>query len=206
MAERFFLEKPSDLFAQFKLLPCKEDTIDVKLNSITRLVLVLTLIFILVKWKHWQTFLVSSLILIIFVYLIKDSTYNEYFNEDMDDFKYYDISSSRKSMHNQPRPGRKMQYNSAQKHNKVTVKTNNEVQDIFEVNEPVTMAEDLMKEIAFEPEYTHIVMEEQPYKISAKAKVHPEPKTAYELEMESYRGAPENITVNRKALMGSMYF
>lgn len=91
--ERFWLEEPRDLFARFDLLPKPEDTFEEKLNAITRLMLILAIVFLVVfNWKHWLTFLLIALVLIIFVYLIKQQTNNsdiEFFDELLSDFTYY---------------------------------------------------------------------------------------------------------------------
>lgn len=102
--ERFWLEEPRDLLARFDIFPKSTDTWEQVLNSITRLVIVIAIILAICKWKHWLTFLVVGIILVIFVYLLKrqDSMSNtfEHFNEEYNasNFKYYKPQRSEKPM------------------------------------------------------------------------------------------------------------
>lgn len=102
--ERFWLENPGDLLARFDIFPRPEDTWEQKLNSITRLIILITVILVVLKWQHWLTFLVISLILVIFVYLLKQSGNQHYYVQGVDimehfnegnNFKYYKTRSSR---------------------------------------------------------------------------------------------------------------
>ena len=116
------MEEPRDLFARFDILPRSTDTWEQKLNSITRLVIVLTTILVVLKWKHWLTFFLVALILIVFVYLLKHqegiehpavSELMENFNEGTgsNEFKYYKPRNSR-SASSRPTPNRRAPLNS----------------------------------------------------------------------------------------------
>lgn len=99
--ERFWLEEPRDLLARFDILPRSTDTWEQKLNSVTRLIILITVILVALKWKHWLTFLLIALILIVFVYLLKQKDPDnhhiglmEHFNEGTN-FKYYKPRNTR---------------------------------------------------------------------------------------------------------------
>lgn len=85
--EQFWLERPQDLFLSFTILPTPDDTLDQKLNAVTRLALIITLILFLAGWKHWATFLMVILISLTIVYLNRSIPLIEHF----DDFSFYDF-------------------------------------------------------------------------------------------------------------------
>ena len=86
--DKFWLEEPSQLLASVTLLPSPDDSWEEKLNVVTRLVIVLAIILALLGWKHWFTFLVVAIIVIIMIYLLKQNNLIEHF----DDFTYYNDS------------------------------------------------------------------------------------------------------------------
>ncbi len=88
-SERFWLEDPRNLINKGTVLPSHHDSFEEKLNAVTRLVIIITIILAIVKWRHWQTFIVISLISIVAVYLNKGSSLVEHFDEDLKDFSYY---------------------------------------------------------------------------------------------------------------------
>ncbi len=88
--EKFWLEEPRDLFARLNLLPSSTDTLEEKLNTISRLLIVASIILCILKWKHWYVLLITGIFLIIFVYLLKsEKSVVEHFDEDMTDLTYY---------------------------------------------------------------------------------------------------------------------
>lgn len=87
--ERFWLEEPRDLIAKANVLPSHRDSFEEKLNSVTRLIIVITIIMAILNWRHWQIFLVLSLILLVMVYLNRGPSLIEHFDEDLKDFSYY---------------------------------------------------------------------------------------------------------------------
>ena len=87
--ERFWLEDPRDLICRFNILPSHKDSFEAKLNAITRLLIIVTIILAIVKWRHWQLFLSTWVILLIAVYLNHTPSLIEHFDEDLKDFSYY---------------------------------------------------------------------------------------------------------------------
>lgn len=97
--EKFWLERPRDLLSRANLLPDTNDTFNEKLNTLTKLVIIIAIILAVVGWKHWLTFLVVALLVILFAYLIEDAQRNndrqgdhdlvEHFNEEVDNFRFY---------------------------------------------------------------------------------------------------------------------
>jgi hypothetical protein len=61
----FWLEDPSILFSDFVLFPNKEMNKSEKLNALTRLAVLLTILLYFLKWPHWHIFLLCSLILVL---------------------------------------------------------------------------------------------------------------------------------------------
>lgn len=69
----FWLENPKNLFCNMKLLPKEGMTLGEQLNSITRLVILLFLVFYLVGYKQSFLFLLFSIIFIIIIYYLQKS-------------------------------------------------------------------------------------------------------------------------------------
>lgn len=88
-SEKFWLEEPQDIIARGTILPSHKDSFEEKLNAVTRLIIIITIILALVKWRHWQVFLALALILIVVVYLNRGPSLIEHFDEDLKDFSYY---------------------------------------------------------------------------------------------------------------------
>jgi len=80
-----WLERPLNLITSLRLFPSKNSTFDQKVNALTRLLIVISIILAVMKWKHWYLILIVGLPLIVQVYLSRDSNpkvkndYNEYF-------------------------------------------------------------------------------------------------------------------------------
>lgn len=67
--EPFWLDSPSILLTNLELVPTCDMTKEERLNAITRLLLIISLIlFILVKSTLWLTVLVSGLVVILIIY------------------------------------------------------------------------------------------------------------------------------------------
>lgn len=79
MSEPFWLEDPSQLVARFDFLPCSTDTWQEKLNTVTRLVILIAVVGALLKWKNWLMFLIVCIVLIVLAYLLNSSN-SPYFN------------------------------------------------------------------------------------------------------------------------------
>jgi len=90
--ERFWFEEPGDLVRRLNLLARKDDTLDQKLNALTRLLIVLVIVLALLKWKHWEWLLLIGIAFILYFHLSRErECLVENFNEDMSSasFKYY---------------------------------------------------------------------------------------------------------------------
>jgi hypothetical protein len=68
--EKFWLEDPSALFQQLTIIPNCGMTEAERLNAMTRLILVITLILYLLHFGSWLLFLILGLLLVIFLYYI----------------------------------------------------------------------------------------------------------------------------------------
>lgn len=71
--EKFWVLEPYSLMASLRLVPNCQMTDDEKLNALTRLVLVIALIMYAAGYENAGLFLVAGLILVVILYLIKDS-------------------------------------------------------------------------------------------------------------------------------------
>jgi len=67
-SKRFWLESPECLLNSFDLVPRDNMTLEERMNTITRLVIVVFIILLVMKHKHALTFLIISLVIIIIVY------------------------------------------------------------------------------------------------------------------------------------------
>jgi hypothetical protein len=175
---KFWLECPEDLFRNLTLLPQHKNSFEEKLNCVTRLVILIAIIMYLLQNKNWCMFLVTSLSVLVAIYLMKPQTQDliEHFNEDMNNFTYYgddqDVSES-----------------------DVLIQPN--IQDIQNVQITIKKERDLSK-VPLEELYTHILMPEVPFQ-RRKA------KTAYEHMQAANQGNEEedDTIANRK--MFSVY-
>lgn len=66
-SSEFWLQEPCILFTDFVILPNKSMTKAEQLNALTRLVILATIILYFVGYKHWLTFLIATLLIIIFL-------------------------------------------------------------------------------------------------------------------------------------------
>lgn len=88
--ERFWFEEPRDLVDKFRLWPSRGDSVDVKLNVLTRILIIIVVIAAILKWKYWQALFIVGLGAIILMHLAKQKEHHiENFNESMSNFKYY---------------------------------------------------------------------------------------------------------------------
>lgn len=67
--EKFWLEDPSALFQSLTLIPQCDMSIPERLNALTRLILVITLILFFLR-LCWWLFLLLGIIMVIILYLI----------------------------------------------------------------------------------------------------------------------------------------
>ena len=65
--EKFFVEDPCQLFAHLYIFPTQSMTIDEKLNALTRLAIIISLIMFALDYNHWFTFLILSLLFIVLI-------------------------------------------------------------------------------------------------------------------------------------------
>jgi hypothetical protein len=65
----FWGKDPCSLFSNLSIIPCPEMSKDEKLNSITRLVLLICLVLYFMEYKNWLVILVISLSIILLVYV-----------------------------------------------------------------------------------------------------------------------------------------
>lgn len=90
--EHFWLESPEDLVKRLSLLPCRGDTLNAKLNAISRLLIVFVIILAVLKWRNWEWVLIGGLAILIYIYLTnQEHCLIENFNEDVTatNLKYY---------------------------------------------------------------------------------------------------------------------
>lgn len=66
--DKFWLEDPSVLLRSFTLIPRREDTIEQKINAITRIVIIVFIILLLAKQKQATLFLVVALTVVCLAY------------------------------------------------------------------------------------------------------------------------------------------
>ncbi len=65
MATQFWIENPCELFRNIVLFPNKDMSKVDKLNALSRLIIVITIIMYFMKFEHWLIFLLISLFIII---------------------------------------------------------------------------------------------------------------------------------------------
>ena len=83
---------PESLFRHLTVFPHKNDSLEEKLNALTRVLIIVVLILAILKYRHWPIILGVGLALIIYIYLTKQrECLVEGFNEDpnSESFKYY---------------------------------------------------------------------------------------------------------------------
>jgi hypothetical protein len=68
MYNTFWLQSPSSLFDDFTIIPNVHMDEDERFNSLTRLILLLTIILYFFSYKHWLLFLIIGIIVIIFLW------------------------------------------------------------------------------------------------------------------------------------------
>jgi hypothetical protein len=87
---KIWIENFGDLFCDFKLLPIGTMSLEAKLNSITRLVFFVFILFLLIFDIKTSLFflLISLLIIIIFYYIIKDKKMNNKMKNSKENYKY----------------------------------------------------------------------------------------------------------------------
>ena len=90
--EHFWLESPEDLVRSLTLTPHHGDSLERKLNAISRLLIVFVVILAVLKWRNWEWVLIGGLAIIVYVYLTnQEHCLIENFNEDVTspNLKYY---------------------------------------------------------------------------------------------------------------------
>lgn len=65
MGEKFWVEDPCVLLSNLRVFPMREMTRDEKLNALTRLALLITLVMYAMEYKQWINFLLISLLVVV---------------------------------------------------------------------------------------------------------------------------------------------
>ena len=78
---KFWLENMKYLFCSAQIVPLSNMSLEDQMNSLTRMVLVMFIVFFLINWKCDIIFLIISLIFIIILYYIKKGMIKENFQE-----------------------------------------------------------------------------------------------------------------------------
>jgi len=81
---KFWLEHPQVLVSNANILSQENDCLNSKLNNATKLVIIIALILLLLRWKYWAVFLVVCLLIILIIYLSNQSS-NDSNNDIVDD-------------------------------------------------------------------------------------------------------------------------
>lgn len=68
---KFWVENITDLFCSTNIVPIMGNSLEQQMNSVTRLVFIITFILILFNFKHYALFLILSLFFIIILYYIQ---------------------------------------------------------------------------------------------------------------------------------------
>lgn len=80
--ENFWL---NTLLCSYKIFPSNLDSIDSNLNTLTRLIFLLSVLFWILKYKYTNLFLIISIIIIILIYVCNKK---EYFDNKMSGYKF----------------------------------------------------------------------------------------------------------------------
>ena len=106
-SNKIWIENIGDLFCEFKLLPINNMTLEAKINSITRLLIFLFILFLLIFDIKWSLFflLISLLIIIIFYYIIKDKKMNPNKMNSKENYRYPPNFSGGKNGYAAKHPG-----------------------------------------------------------------------------------------------------
>ena len=106
-SNKIWIENIGDLFCEFKLLPIGNMNLEAKINSITRLVIFLFILFLLIFDIKWSLFflLISLLIIIIFYYIIKDKKMNPNKMNSKENYRYPPNFSGGKNGYAAKHPG-----------------------------------------------------------------------------------------------------
>lgn len=94
---KFWLEDPKILVSNAKFLPTEDDCINDKLNSVTKIIIIIGVFLIIFRWKYALEFLLIALLIILTIYLINQNQTNnntnmanrEFFHEDINNLKFY---------------------------------------------------------------------------------------------------------------------
>ena len=106
-SNKIWIENIGDLFCEFKILPIGNMNLEAKINSITRLVIFLFILFLLIFDIKWSLFflLISLLIIIIFYYIIKDKKMNPNKMNSKENYRYPPNFSGGKNGYAAKHPG-----------------------------------------------------------------------------------------------------
>lgn len=87
--QKFWLENPTDLFCNFQLIPLVNMKLSEQMNSLTRLVFIISFILLPINTKMSITFIILSLLFIIILYYIQKRTMEKY---QVENFKYNSVT------------------------------------------------------------------------------------------------------------------
>lgn len=65
---QFWIQDPQGLISDWKFIPNRHMSLEEKMNAITRLVIIIFIIMLILKYKHALPFLIVTLVLIVFLY------------------------------------------------------------------------------------------------------------------------------------------
>ena len=96
---KIWIENIMNLFCDFKLLPLSNMTLEAKINSLTRLIIFISILFLLVFDIKYSLFflLTSLLIIIIFYYIIKDKNMSNKMKNIKESYTYQPTFSAGKN-------------------------------------------------------------------------------------------------------------
>lgn len=66
--EKFWLDSPSDLLTNLSLFPTESMKKEARLNAITRLIILISILLYLIKSEHWMTVLFAGLGMVLIIY------------------------------------------------------------------------------------------------------------------------------------------
>lgn len=68
---KFWIEDPCILLTDFKIVPTNKMTLEEKMNAMTRLIIILTVVLYFIKFQYWLAFAAISIVSIIIYYASK---------------------------------------------------------------------------------------------------------------------------------------
>jgi Ca2+/Na+ antiporter len=85
MSTSFWIEDPCILFSDFEIFPKKDMSLSEKMNALTRLVVIVTIIMYFLKFKYWLVFGALSILLVVVFYSMKKRQMSNYSGSSVDE-------------------------------------------------------------------------------------------------------------------------